>query len=219
MAINQELKELQKEVTRNRILETGFRVFAEKAIDKVTMNDVAEAAGVGVATVYRYFSTKPALVLGVHTWAWERYLRQTIGRMGTEELPPAAAYEFFLDAFLDLYRNHRDLLRFNQFFNVWVEHEALPREILRPFISLAEELGKRIHRVYVRGLEDGTFRADTPERELYFSTLHLMLAAVTRYAVGLVYEGGADPEQELLLLKKMLLREFTANENLHKQEK
>ena len=36
----------------------------------------------------------------------------------------------------------------------------------------------------------------------------LMLAAVTRYAVGLVYDAGVDPEREILLLKKMLLREY-----------
>ena len=36
-----------------------------------------------------------------------------------------------------------------------------------------------------------------------------MLAAVTRYAVGLVYTEGADTERELLTLRNMLLREYT----------
>ena len=36
-----------------------------------------------------------------------------------------------------------------------------------------------------------------------------MLAAVTRCAVGLVYKGGEDPEKELILLRNMLLREYT----------
>jgi hypothetical protein len=35
-----------------------------------------------------------------------------------------------------------------------------------------------------------------------------MLAAVTRYAVGLVYHGGADPEKELTLLKDLLFRQY-----------
>ena len=41
-----------------------------------------------------------------------------------------------------------------------------------------------------------------------WAAVHLMPAAVTRCAVGLVYHEGTDPEQELLLLKNMLLREF-----------
>ena len=41
-------------------------------------------------------------------------------------------------------------------------------------------------------------------------TFHVMLAAVTRYAVGLVYVSEqADPEKDLCRLAKMLLREFT----------
>ena len=43
---------------------------------------------------------------------------------------------------------------------------------------------------------------------MFAATLHLMLAAATRYAVGLVYLDGSDPEQELRLLKNMFLREY-----------
>ena len=38
--------------------------------------------------------------------------------------------------------------------------------------------------------------------------LHLMLAVVTRYAVGLVYNEESDPEEELLMQKDMLMRRF-----------
>ena len=44
---------------------------------------------------------------------------------------------------------------------------------------------------------------------MFSTTLHLMLAAVTRYAVGLVYipESGFDAEKELEKLKEaMMLR-------------
>ena len=43
---------------------------------------------------------------------------------------------------------------------------------------------------------------------MFSATLHLMLAAVTRYAVGLVYLRGPDPEQELLL-RDLLVERFT----------
>ena len=66
----------------------------------------------------------------------------------------------------------RDLLRFNQFFNVYIQSENIE-----------------------------------PEEEMFSTTLHLMLAAVTRYAVGLVYipEGGFDAEKELEKQKEALL--------------
>jgi len=45
----------------------------------------------------------------------------------------------------------------------------------------------------------------------FSSSFHIMLAAVTRYAVGLVYilEQGSDPETELEMLENMLLKEYT----------
>ena len=49
---------------------------------------------------------------------------------------------------------------------------------------------------------------DVPEEEIFSTTLHLMLAAATRYAVGLIYQGG-DPEEELTALKEMLMERYT----------
>ena len=212
MGVNPELNELQKEVTRQRILETGFRVFAEGTIEKVKMSDVAKAGGVGTTTVYRYYKTKPELVLAISTWAWERYLDQVIRKIDSVELTAAEEYEYFLDTFLDMYRNHRNLLRFNQFFNVYVQNEEIPLEVMKPYFEVVKKLEDRFAALYERAEKDHTIRTDIPAKEMLLTSMHLMLAAVTRYAVGLVYEGGMDPEKELVLQKNMLLREFTKNQ-------
>ena len=63
--------------------------------------------------------------------------------------------------------------------------------------------------VYERAEQDHTIRTDESEEEMFSTTLHLMLAAVTRYAIGLVYipESGLDAMEELEKLKEaMLLR-------------
>ena len=49
------------------------------------------------------------------------------------------------------------------------------------------------------------------ERTMFLSIMHLMLAAVTRYAVGLVYENDSESDKELILLRDMLMCEFTPN--------
>ena len=212
MGVNPELNELQKEVTRQRILETGFRVFAEGTIEKVKMSDVAKAGGVGTTTVYRYYKTKPELVLAISTWAWERYLDQVLRKIDSVEVTAAEEYEYFLDTFLDMYRNHRNLLRFNQFFNVYVQNEEIPLEVMKPYFEVVKKLEDRFAALYERAEKDHTIRTDIPAKEMLLTSMHLMLAAVTRYAVGLVYEGGMDPEKELVLQKNMLLREFTKNQ-------
>jgi hypothetical protein len=65
----------------------------------------------------------------------------------------------------------------------------------------------RFGRIYSKALEDGTLRTEMPEKEMFSVTLHLMLAVVTRYAVGLVYNSNTDIE-ELQLQKKMLSQRF-----------
>lgn len=52
---------------------------------------------------------------------------------------------------------------------------------------------------------------EIPEPMMFSATFHIMLAAVTGYAVGLavVYENGGDPENELIMLKDMLFSRFT----------
>ena len=212
MSANLELTALQREVTKQRILETGFRVFAERTIEKVKMTDVADVAGIGVATVYRHFTNKPRLVVAVSVWAWERYLKSQNAQQ-PEGGTAAEDFAFFLDSFLDLYRNHRDILRFNQFFNVYVQSEEIPMEQMEPYMLMIRHLIDQFHKIYAKGQADATLCTEMSEQEMFATVIHLMLAAVTRYAVGLVYTDGSDPERELLFLRDMLTDRFTPRNN------
>lgn len=206
-----ELDARRKAATRNRILKTGFEVFAEKTIDATSIQQIADAAGIGIATVFRHFSSKGELVAAVNTWAWSQYTNKGNPVLDREKQTAVEIFESYLDAYIDLYRNHKDLLRYNQFFNVYVMREGIPPTQMSPFLNIMDSVAARFHTMYQKAMVDGTLRTDVPEREILSKTLHLMLAAVTRYAVGLVYNSGIDPEEELLFLKKLLLEEYTVN--------
>ncbi len=210
MSNNPEKDAIRAEARKREIMDAAFRVFTERSIDKVTMNDVADAAGIGVATVYRHFKTKPDLVLALGARVWRDYMAahaQTAPQDGS--CPASRVYEFFLDSFIDLYLNHRELLRFNQMFNIYVRGEDLSPEQLASYNAVIAALAERFHTVYEQARSDGSLRLETPEKEMFSTTLHLMLAAATRYAVGLVYDGGVPPEKELALLKDMLMERYT----------
>lgn len=57
------LRERKKEQARRRIAEVALRLFDERGYDAVTVNEVAEAAGVAKVTLFAYFPSKDSLVL------------------------------------------------------------------------------------------------------------------------------------------------------------
>ena len=196
------------------ILESAFRLFSEKGIESVTMPEVAKASGVGRATLYRYFASKLDLVVSIGTWKWNEYIahHDAFVPLETHESMTGAQYlRFYLDSFLDLYRNHRDILRFNYNFNSYLQHESGTEAQRQPYLQMVGILHERFHRLCERGRRDGTLRDDISETSMFSSSFHIMLAAVTRYAVGLVYvpEEIDAPEGELVMLEELLLSRFT----------
>jgi AcrR family transcriptional regulator len=51
----------QKQGTKQRILDAALEVFSQKGFHTATTDDIAERAGVGKGTLYRYFETKEKL--------------------------------------------------------------------------------------------------------------------------------------------------------------
>ncbi len=203
----------QMAIKRQRMLEVGFELFSQRGIDAVTMPEVARTCGYGIATLYRYFDTKAALVIAVGTWAWEQYLqagRADLSNERIESMSAAEIFENYLDLFIDLYCNHKDLLRFNQFFNVYLQGEHASQDQIAPYLEIIQRPRERFHEMYRKATQDGTMRTDVSEEEMFASTLHIMLAVTTRYAVGLVYtpEHWVGAEEELQLVKRLLIREY-----------
>ena len=177
MNANPELYALQKELTRQRILEAGFRVFAEKTIESVTMTDVADAAGIGVATVYRYYSNKTSLILAISAWMWKRYNEELPELAEQRDATAAEEFEYYLESYLDLYRNHKDMLRFNQFFNVYLQQEHVSLAAIDSYAGVVDAIAARFQKIYQHALRDHTLRTDVSGKEMFLATLHLMMAA------------------------------------------
>ena len=117
---------------------------------------------------------------------------------------------FYLDLYIVLYSEHKDLLRFNQNFNNYVRHEGATKEQLLPYLRAIGAFAGMFHGVYEKGKTDGTIRTDLPEEKMFAATSHIMLAVAVRYAQGLIYaaEHEEDRTEEYELLKRMILREY-----------
>lgn len=205
--------EIEMTARREAMLREGFRLFSEKGIEPVTMQEIANACGVGIATLYRYYNAKPLLVIDIATKKWQEFaefvnLEQT--RRDVKSMNAAENLEFYLDFFIELYKNHKDMLRFNQNFNNYVVHEGVSAEQLAPYLKEVGNFAGMFHAIYEKGKKDGTIRTDLSEEKMFASTCHIMLAVAVRYAQGLLYaaKNEEDSEEEYMLLKRMILREY-----------
>ena len=205
-----------KMTKEQNIMEVAFQLFSEKGIEPVTMLEVAEKSGVGRATLYRYFATKTDLVMAVGARKWEKYIKEysELYSEVLDRLTGAERLKLYFDMFIDLYRNHRDILCFNYSINSFLNYEKSTIKQKQPFLNIVEQVCRRFHEVYVLGMRDGTLNPEVPENEMFNSSYHIMLAVASRYAIGLIYNPGKETasERELLMLEEMLLSRFTTGD-------
>ena len=120
-------KQMEKEQERNRkIIDTAFQVFVKRKIEGVSMAEIAEAAGVGRATLFRCYPSKMELVIAVCSVKWKEYLDNLDAARpisGLQDIPAINRLTFSLDCYVDMYRNHKELLQYNDNFNYYVTHE------------------------------------------------------------------------------------------------
>lgn len=198
---------------REQMLETGLRMFGEKGIEQVRMQDVADACGIGIATLYRYFNTKLAFVIAIGAKKWAEFFEKVESeyvRRGGEMMNAAEELEFYLSEYILLYREYKDILRFNQDFNGYILHAQATQTQLTDYLRAVEPFSNKFHRVYEKGLRDGSIRTDEPEQTMFHTTMHIMLAVTGRFAQGVVVRTD-DPEdltKELMILKRMILSRY-----------
>ena len=210
---NKEKDELEMAERRNTILREGFRLFEAKGIEPTGMQEIADACHLGIATLYRYYKNKLDLVIDIGTRQWQEYfvyVMKTREERNAEQLTAAEELDFYLDFYRDLYQNHKDLLRFNSNFNIYVKHECATVEQLKPYLKSIGMMAVLFHKLYEKGKADGTIRTDMPEDKMFAATMHIVLAVAVRFAHGLLYsaESEADRTEEFNLLKHMILKEF-----------
>ncbi|WP_416967966.1 TetR family transcriptional regulator [Streptomyces sp. 4F14] len=68
---------IRQAARRVRILSAASALGAREGLAAVQMHDVAREAGVAIATLYRYFPSKPGLFLAVLEWHIEQFLDDT----------------------------------------------------------------------------------------------------------------------------------------------
>lgn len=85
------LRERKKAKTQDRILRSAIELFGENGYSNTTMEQIAERAEVGVGTLYNYFGSKRALLMGLATQEHEKIEQSGKIVLAKDESDPATA--------------------------------------------------------------------------------------------------------------------------------
>jgi AcrR family transcriptional regulator len=89
--------------TRERLLQAGYAFIAKRPFDSVTVDEIADAAGVAHGLLFHYFGSKQGLYLEIMRDAAEQ-----LEKIHIEQHPPGVPAEEKLAAFL---HRHMDFIR------------------------------------------------------------------------------------------------------------
>jgi TetR/AcrR family acrAB operon transcriptional repressor len=97
------------EISRQNILDTAMRVFADHGYAQANMRTIALAAGISVGGVYLYFKSKEELYLTLmEQWIEDLNQRTTAALAETDN--PSEALRTFITISLDFALSHKDVL-------------------------------------------------------------------------------------------------------------
>jgi AcrR family transcriptional regulator len=128
-------------IARERLLQAGYAYFAKRPFDTVTVDEIAEAAGVAHGLLFHYFGSKHGLYLEMMRNAAER-----LEEIHLEQPPPGLPPDERLAAFL---RRHMDFIRQRPIAYILYSRGALSAEVR----EIWEQSKQRALRIVLRYFE------------------------------------------------------------------
>lgn len=205
--------EILKEVRTDRMtaaVKTAARLYLSQSIDSVKMTDIADACGLGVASLYRYFGTKQRFTARVaaHIWEQEMALFSDVYDSDSyRSLCGKDQVEALMMVFYRLYQERGDFLRFIASFDAYLLREQISPEDLREYNAAVIATMELMVSAVEKGKADGSIRPDLNVQTFYFTTTHSLMCLCQKLAQGKLLESdslstGCD---EVLLAVQMFV--------------
>ena len=163
-----------KAVCRARIIDAGIRLFGERSIDAVTVDEIAAAAAVGKGPIYNYFRTKEDIVVAFMA-AFERKVQAKLRDLDTANRPLAETLTQFIRLQFQLKEPYHHFVR------VFFAQMFLRTDQFVPYMAEIHQLTRSTtETVFLALQERGAIRADVSvdDLTLVFNNMHLGLSAL-----------------------------------------
>lgn len=160
-----------KDVKRNFLVETATQLFLSRGIESVTIKDIADEAGVGEMTIYRYFGKKQnivaASVMLLQQSVLVNYFKLDKGNTGFDKLA------IFYNSYLGVFKDKPEFFRFIREFDLIMREED--SNSLQAYEDGLSVFKKQYEEAYELGLKDGSVRKVDDLDLFYFTSTHALI--------------------------------------------
>lgn len=209
MARNAERDRQEAARRKLQLIKAGFELFSRDGIETVSLNAVAERAGVGVSTMYKYFQNKVNLAVAISGRIWDEVWNGMLGRKGADKLgqmSPCELFELYADLMIELYRERPQVLRYSGNYKTYIRRENVSDVALGEHLDPLQPIAELFFKSYSTAAADGSIRTDVSKEKMFSFVALTMLTMAERYAQGIVWTESAEADHvgDLLCLKRML---------------
>ena len=191
-----------------KILEAAMELFCEKGIEETSIDEIAERAGVGSATIYRYYETKAQLAIQSGVAYWRKIAGQYLNITdieGYSDMTGREQLECIMDALIAIFERERGFLKYLQEFEVFVRRYAINMERLAEYEDSIMSLKPRVTDALEKGRQGGTLFFEWSSNEVCYSLAHTAFGVMKRFAWnGSMLE--LDSQVELILQVKIAVK-------------
>ncbi len=169
----------QIEARKEEIKDAAIKEFIENGIDNSKISDIAKRAEVGAATVYRYFETKPKLVIECATKLWRSgmdSLTQQLNPANFKDLNGFEQVKKILETIGSLHETHPVLLRMMEQFDNYVVKEQIPKEQLLQYEAGIIDTRAMMLDAIRTGQKDGSIRPEVDAIRFYSAATHSLVS-------------------------------------------
>ena len=182
-------------------------MFFERSVSEVTVRDIAVRAGVGEATIYRYFSTKQNLVCAAATRLekaiYETYFNLGGAATGMEKLA------MFYRNYQTLFSTHREFFKFINEFDAFMLSEGKTDN--NEYASGLDMFKTLCREAYTQGVADGSIAEIDDWETFYYATTHALLELCKKLSTADIVrqDTSSNKEKEIAALTEIILYKLT----------
>jgi len=173
----------EKAQTRRKIIKTAVELMCEKGYAKVSMRTIARAAGIGDATIYKYFSSKEKLLTGYYEICAEDTVQMLLKIDDIDEYGLHEKLQVLLDSYLSNMLPDREFVS-----------ESFPLIFQSPMFLFSDvnPVRKELVAIIAQFLDDAWEKEEIPT----FPFQSVLPDMLSEYVIGVLYFWIKDESEE-----------------------